>query len=226
MLTMARLLRHRQTKGAVTDRLGLRNTKACSLLYPVVFNGFFGMPIPFEVRIDHSAIISDNTLQCDRLPRDNLSHFIFYRFILYCIEAMNSQTKGTDHIWSPADVHQKYEKRKNRTMKLGRPREYDIEEALDIAMHLFWRKGYDDTSLNDLLDAMRISRSIFYYTFGSKYQLFELCIYRLRDQQIAKTRQRLICNKQPMAEVSLRNFYMISYSCRIPETKNYHKMNS
>jgi len=72
-------------------------------------------------------------------------------------------------------------------MKLGRPREYDLEEILEIAMQIFWRKGYDDTSLNDLLDAMSISRSSFYYIFGSKYQLFELCIYRLRDRQIAKT---------------------------------------
>ena len=37
MLTMVRLLRHRQTKGAVTDMLGLRNAVACSLLYPMFF---------------------------------------------------------------------------------------------------------------------------------------------------------------------------------------------
>ena len=38
MLTMVRLLRHRQTKGAATDRLGLRNAESCSLLYPITFD--------------------------------------------------------------------------------------------------------------------------------------------------------------------------------------------
>ncbi|MEN8133400.1 MAG: hypothetical protein ABFS45_25170, partial [Pseudomonadota bacterium] len=38
-VTMARLLRHRRTKGAATDRLGLRMRYACSLLYPSSFNG-------------------------------------------------------------------------------------------------------------------------------------------------------------------------------------------
>ncbi|MHB1621500.1 MAG: hypothetical protein ACYCTY_16375, partial [Sulfuricella sp.] len=36
--TMVRLLRHRQTKGAATDMLGLRNTEACSLLYPALYS--------------------------------------------------------------------------------------------------------------------------------------------------------------------------------------------
>tara|TARA_R110002073_G_scaffold27244_2_gene88189 strand:- start:7691 stop:7915 length:225 start_codon:yes stop_codon:yes gene_type:complete len=40
----------------------------------------------------------------------------------------------------------------------GRPHEYDSEEALDIATQLFWRKGYDGTSLNELLKAMKISK--------------------------------------------------------------------
>ncbi len=42
---MATLLRHRQTKGAATDRLGLRDAESCSLLYP------FGLPLtPISVR--------------------------------------------------------------------------------------------------------------------------------------------------------------------------------
>lgn len=72
-------------------------------------------------------------------------------------------------------------------MKPGRPLEYDLEEVLEIAMRLFWRKGYNETSINDLLVAMNISKSTFYYAFNSKYQLFEQCIYRLRDRQIAQT---------------------------------------
>ncbi len=69
-------------------------------------------------------------------------------------------------------------------MKPGRPLEYDLENVLDIATDLFMRKGYQDTSLRDLLIAMNISKSSFYYAFGSKYELFEQCIYRFNYQQV------------------------------------------
>ncbi len=84
-------------------------------------------------------------------------------------------------------MNQQILRKENQVMKSGRPLEYDLEEVLEIAMHLFWRKGYNDTSISDLLKAMKISKSTFYYAFNSKYQLFEQCIYRLRDRQIAKT---------------------------------------
>ena len=53
-------------------------------------------------------------------------------------------------------------------MKLGRPLEYDREEVVEIAMHLFWHRGFERTSLKDLLDATKISKSSFYYAFGGK----------------------------------------------------------
>jgi len=69
-------------------------------------------------------------------------------------------------------------------MKLGRPLEYDREEVLEIAMHLFWYKGFDSTSLKDILIATKISKSSFYYAFGSKDQLFEQCLDRYCDIQM------------------------------------------
>ena len=59
---------------------------------------------------------------------------------------------------------------------MGRIREFDIDIALKLAMHLFWRKGYHTTSLVDLCEAMHISRSSFYAAYTDKKTLFISCM--------------------------------------------------
>lgn len=68
----------------------------------------------------------------------------------------------------------------------GRPLEFDPDAALDAAMHVFWRKGYENTSMQDLLDAMQLSKSSLYQAFGSKQALFERCLVRYGDQMIER----------------------------------------
>jgi TetR/AcrR family transcriptional repressor of nem operon len=65
---------------------------------------------------------------------------------------------------------------------VGRPREFDPEDALDEAVEVFWTQGFDATSLRDLLDAMGLSKSSFYQTYGSKGELYLQCIDRYRDR--------------------------------------------
>ncbi len=63
-------------------------------------------------------------------------------------------------------------------MKLspGRPLEFDPDVAVAAAMQLFWRKGYENTSMQDLLDVMDLSKSSLYQAFGGKQALFERCM--------------------------------------------------
>lgn len=55
---------------------------------------------------------------------------------------------------------------------MPRPKEFNPEEALEKAMQVFWRKGYEATSMEDLLTAMDLNRGSLYDTFGDKHQLF------------------------------------------------------
>lgn len=54
----------------------------------------------------------------------------------------------------------------------GRPRSFDRQQALARAMHLFWQKGFEETSMSDLTKAMGIAPPSLYAAFGSKEALF------------------------------------------------------
>lgn len=70
---------------------------------------------------------------------------------------------------------------------MARPLEFDRPTAVNRALALFWRQGYQATSLADLLAAMGISRSSFYAAFGDKRSFFVECL----DLWAARTLQLL-----------------------------------
>src|SRR4051812_35629176 len=55
---------------------------------------------------------------------------------------------------------------------MGRPRQFDEERALERALDVFWRRGYVNTSIQDLVDAMEINRGSLYASFGDKQAVF------------------------------------------------------
>ncbi len=66
-------------------------------------------------------------------------------------------------------------------MATGRPRTFDVDEALDIALKVFWCKGYEGTSIGDLTKAMGINRPSLYCAFGNKEQLFRKALDRYAE---------------------------------------------
>lgn len=67
-------------------------------------------------------------------------------------------------------------------MSAGRPREFNFDAALDRALHVFWSKGYEGTSLPDLTEAMGINRPSLYATFGNKEELFRKALERYASE--------------------------------------------
>jgi TetR/AcrR family transcriptional repressor of nem operon len=76
-------------------------------------------------------------------------------------------------------------------MSYGRPREFDIDRALEAATEQFWSVGYEATSLQDLLKSMRLSKSSLYQTFGNKHALFVRCIEHYQQTMVGELQQRL-----------------------------------
>lgn len=62
--------------------------------------------------------------------------------------------------------------------QMGRPRAFDRDLAVDKAMLLFWRHGFDSTSLAQLKGELGISAASFYAAFGSKEDLFREAVDR------------------------------------------------
>ncbi|MFJ3404471.1 TetR/AcrR family transcriptional regulator [Promicromonospora sp. NPDC090134] len=71
----------------------------------------------------------------------------------------------------------------------GRPREFDLDQALDAAINVFWSQGYEGTTLDDLTKAMGISRPSLYAAFGDKEATFKRAVERYSqvDQSYVET---------------------------------------
>lgn len=87
---------------------------------------------------------------------------------------------------------------------MARPKEFDPEDVVEKAMQVFWRHGYENASLPDLLEGMGLTRGSLYKAFKDKKNLFLLVLDRyettavdtgvamLRDAGLGDGRQRII----------------------------------
>jgi len=90
-------------------------------------------------------------------------------------------------------------------LALGRPRTFDVDEALDLALQVFWRKGYEGSSISDLTEAMGISAPSLYAAFGNKEKLFRKALDRYLEGRITFWREALEApTSRKMVEILLR----------------------
>ena len=68
---------------------------------------------------------------------------------------------------------------------MGRPREFDEDDVLEKAMHVFWEKGFDSSSLADLQEATGLTKSSLYKAFESKEGLFRRVVDRYNTNHLS-----------------------------------------
>lgn len=67
---------------------------------------------------------------------------------------------------------------------MGRHREFDVDEALDAVLRVFWQKGYEGASYADLTNAAGVERPALYSAFGNKEALFRRALERYYERYL------------------------------------------
>jgi AcrR family transcriptional regulator len=101
----------------------------------------------------------------------------------------------------------------------GRPREFNADQALDAAMHVFWEKGFEAASLTDLTKAMGITRPSMYAAFGNKESLFRHALDRYFQGPASYLQEALKApTARAVAERLLRGVVDLVSDSRTPQT--------
>lgn len=101
---------------------------------------------------------------------------------------------------------------------MARKKEFEYEEKLDVAMHLFWEQGYHVTSLNDLENNMKINRSSIYPTYGDKKELLLKCLDKYQKSKLSEY-QYFIDDKSQNALEDLVKILNLAVKQSIDENK-------
>ena len=92
--------------------------------------------------------------------------------------------------------------RVNTDKPRGRPRSFDRGRALERAMHVFWRQGYEATSVSDLTRAMRINPPSLYAAFGDKERLYLEALGRYQQRRVESMAKWF--DEEPTAKAAVR----------------------
>ena len=89
----------------------------------------------------------------------------------------------------------------------GRPKIFDEQTVIDKAIEVFWTKGYEAASAEELLKAMHIGKGSFYLSFkGGKKELYEKSLDQFANKAAGKFREDLLSSGDPIRFV--KNFFL------------------
>ncbi len=91
------------------------------------------------------------------------------------------------------------------TGHVARPREFNLEEVLDKAVETFWSRGYEATSIQDLVESMGIHRGSLYAAFEDKQGLFLTVLDRYRKVVVGKLLD--ILESDSSGKTAIRQFF-------------------
>lgn len=99
---------------------------------------------------------------------------------------------------------------------MARPKEFEVDEALEAALDAFWDHGYNAISLSDVMVKMGLNKGSLYNTFGNKHTLFMAALDRYEQQglqRIQETLERLGSVKAAIQAWMLGNYA----NCKVDE---------
>ncbi len=101
---------------------------------------------------------------------------------------------------------------------MGRRREFDTEKALDAALCVFWRKGYEGASYADLTEAAGVERPALYSAFGNKESLFRRALDRYYERYLdyVPEAMKLPTSRQVAAHIL---FHAVELNTRFPDRR-------
>jgi TetR/AcrR family transcriptional regulator, transcriptional repressor for nem operon len=91
------------------------------------------------------------------------------------------------------------------TIMAGRPQIFNEAEVIEKATNVFWMKGYEATSTEDLMAAMGIGKSSFYHAFKGKRELFEVVIDKFVNHSVEGLLKDIEASHQPIT--AIKNFF-------------------
>jgi len=101
---------------------------------------------------------------------------------------------------------------------MGRNKEFDYEQKLDIALELFWTQGYHVTSITDLESHMGINRSSIYPTYGDKKELLLKCLTKYLKAKVSEY-AAILNGREPDATEILRRIFRLAVDQSIKEER-------
>ncbi len=109
---------------------------------------------------------------------------------------------------------------------MARPKAFDPDLAVEQAMDVFWCRGYEATSVQDLVDATGVGRQSLYGTFGSKDELYLQALDRYRELEGGRAFSCLGGEEPPLERIRALFERFASASLEDPENKGCFVLNA